>query len=130
MSVHFTKRGACNPIPLQYDQTQSLRGCPLPSGREDSRFKTAIRNRVGNWRWEIFTFSLGTGAFVSILALLRFHDHEPQQWAVGNERFHLTAIVAALAQVAQSALLVPISVVCENQGKREFSLVNFFSLLN
>ncbi len=65
---------------------------------------------IWHWRWEISTFSLGTAAFLAIIALLlQFRDRPPQPLRLGGASVQLTAIIAALAQVAQSSLLVPIS---------------------
>ncbi|KAF2635300.1 hypothetical protein P280DRAFT_473857, partial [Massarina eburnea CBS 473.64] len=78
------------------------------------------RHLLRHWRWEICTFSLGTGAFVSILVLLlRFRDKPLPTLPFGGVSIQLTAVLAALAQVAQSALLVPISV-CIGQLKWEW----------
>jgi hypothetical protein len=67
-------------------------------------------NLVWHWRWEISTFCLGTAAFVAIVALLfNFRNKPAPNMPLGDKRLQLTTIVAALAQVAQSALLVPIS---------------------
>jgi hypothetical protein len=66
------------------------------------------RHLIKHWRWETFTFLLGTAAFTTILALLlQFRDKEIWDWDLSG--IQITAIVAALAQVAQSAFLVPIS---------------------
>jgi hypothetical protein len=69
------------------------------------------RNPFKQWRWEIFTYLLGTSAFVAILVILLSAQHKPpESWVLASEyEVEITAIVAALAQVAQSAFLVPIS---------------------
>jgi len=67
---------------------------------------------VKAWRWEIFTFLLGTAAFAAILGmLLSFKNKEAGEvnLRVSEGHIQVTAIIATLAQVAQSALLVPIS---------------------
>jgi hypothetical protein len=71
-----------------------------------------LRYLFNTWRWEIFTFLMGTAAFASILGmLLSFKNKEA--WSVnlrvGEGEIQITAIIAALAQVAQSALLVPVN---------------------
>jgi len=81
----------------------------VTQGKIEHAHRTS-RSPMWHWRWEIFTFCLGTGAFVSIVALLfNFHNKEAPALPLGEKRIQLTAIIAALAQVAQSALLVPIS---------------------
>ena len=59
------------------------------------------------WRWELFTWSLGTVASLTITALLFcFRDQPVDRW---KSEVQMTAIIAALSQTAQSALLVPIA---------------------
>lgn len=68
------------------------------------------RHLMKQWQWETFTFLLGTAAFATILALLlRARNKPPQQWNLNEFHVQVPAIIAALAQVAQSAFLVPIS---------------------
>jgi hypothetical protein len=63
---------------------------------------------VKHWRWETFTFLLGTAALVTIIALvLQFRNKPFEDWRLRGVQ--ATSIIAALAQVAQSAFLVPIS---------------------
>ena len=69
-------------------------------------------NVVKKWRWEICTFILGTAALAAILAMLLSFKNKPAydvnlRTAAGE--IQITAIIAGLAQIAQSALLVPIS---------------------
>ena len=59
------------------------------------------------WRWELFTWSLGTVASLTFTALLFcFRDQPVDRW---KSEVQMTAIIAALSQTAQSALLVPIA---------------------
>lgn len=56
------------------------------------------------WHWELITWSLGTCAIaVIVLLLCQFKDKPSVRW---NSKVQLSAIVAALSQVAQSALVV------------------------
>lgn len=57
------------------------------------------------WKWEIFTWTLGTIGFLANLILMVISNGMLQkEW---HSRIQITAFVAALAQVSQSALLVP-----------------------
>lgn len=74
------------------------------------RFTTIVRV----WIWEILTWLLSTLAMVSIAALLvSFKDQPKSKW---KAVFELSTIVAALSQVAQSALLVSVAA-CISQLK-------------
>ena len=58
------------------------------------------------WRWELYTWLLGTAGFIANITLLfRFNSVQQQYW---KSSVQITALVAALAQLSQSALLVPI----------------------
>jgi hypothetical protein len=59
------------------------------------------------WRWELYTWLLGTAGFIANIALhFRFNSVQQQYW---KSSVQITALVAALAQLSQSALLVPIA---------------------
>ncbi|KAG9192837.1 hypothetical protein G6011_11571 [Alternaria panax] len=59
------------------------------------------------WRWELLTWLLGTaGLLANITLLIWFNGVQQQYW---NSSVQITAFVAALAQLSQSALLVPIA---------------------
>jgi hypothetical protein len=59
------------------------------------------------WRWEISAWLLGTCAIGSIVALLIVFNNRPlREW---TPRFRPAPAVAALSQVAQSALLFSVS---------------------
>lgn len=59
------------------------------------------------WRWELFTWLLGTVGFAAnIILLLCFDGKRQSQW---RSPVQITTFVAALAQLSQSALLVPVS---------------------
>ncbi|KAF2730568.1 hypothetical protein EJ04DRAFT_409067, partial [Polyplosphaeria fusca] len=68
---------------------------------------TSVRAVVNGWRWELFTWVLGTLGFVATLVLLLHFDGRPQSsW---KSPIQITTMIAALAQLSQTALLVPIS---------------------
>lgn len=59
------------------------------------------------WRWELFTWALGTIAMSLILALLCIYEDRPiTSW---KSKVQISAIVAIFSQVAQSALIVSVS---------------------
>ncbi|KAF2798619.1 hypothetical protein K505DRAFT_267328, partial [Melanomma pulvis-pyrius CBS 109.77] len=59
---------------------------------------------LNEWSWEYFTWTLGSAAVASIVVLLlSFRDKPVSEW---KSKVQITAIMAALAQTAQSALLV------------------------
>jgi hypothetical protein len=59
------------------------------------------------WKWELFTWLLGTaGLLANIILLMRFNGVQQEYW---KSNVQITAFVAALAQLSQSALLVPIA---------------------
>lgn len=111
-----------NPIP---PPSQSPRGAPQdpkmcvpPSPIHDrSLHQQARRGLVLTWKWEIFTWSLGTCAFTAIVVLLlTFKDQPLHSW---KSTVQVTTTVATLSQIAQSALLVPVSY-CIGQLKWEW----------
>lgn len=108
-----TDRSAHDPLPINAPKAPKMSEAKQPrllTEKGSAHPQQEFRYQVWPWRWETLTFSLGTGAFASILALLlKFRDKEPPALPLGNENIQLTAVIAALAQVAQSALLVPIS---------------------
>lgn len=60
---------------------------------------------LSSWRWELFTWLLGTFGFVLIQILILVCSGMFQKdW---HSHVQLTTFVAALAQISQSALLVP-----------------------
>ncbi|XPS90735.1 hypothetical protein M3J09_000168 [Ascochyta lentis] len=70
-----------------------------------TRPRTSLGQLMQTWRWEIFTWVLGTVGYLSNLILVCISDGMLQKnW---HSRIQITAFVAALAQVSQSALLVP-----------------------
>lgn len=59
------------------------------------------------WRWEVFTWALGSVSLALIFVLLfMFRDQTLQQW---KSMVQISTMVGALAQVAHSALLVSVS---------------------
>jgi hypothetical protein len=74
---------------------------PLPSSGKAFRYLAHV------WKWELFTWLLGTvGLLANITLLMRFNGVQQRYW---NSDVQITAFVAALAQLSQSALLVPIA---------------------
>lgn len=80
-----------------------------PSKKErlsQPRKRSSYRSLIHTWRWELSTWLLGTAGFVATLALIiTFNCTEQRIW---HSNIQITAFIAALAQVSQSALLVPI----------------------
>lgn len=67
----------------------------------------SIRFLLLEWRWEIFTWVLGTLALlVIVLLLLVFRGKQLNAWR-GNVQ--ISAVIAIFSQVAQSALIVSVS---------------------
>jgi hypothetical protein len=59
------------------------------------------------WKWELATWLLGMTALGAIIALLILYKDKPlKNWTAD---FRLATTIAALSQVAQSALLVSVS---------------------
>ena len=123
-----TERSAYHPLPLgEGTHPVNTQEVPLVSEKQESRLLTEEKSEhpqreyLRQWRWEIFTFVLGTGAFATIIALLvRFRNNPPPDIPFGSVNIQLTAIIAALAQVAQSALMVPVAS-CIGQSKWQAS---------
>ncbi|EUC35734.1 hypothetical protein COCVIDRAFT_112406 [Bipolaris victoriae FI3] len=66
-----------------------------------------LSTSLRHWKWELATWLLGTTALGAIIALLIVYRDEPlRNWTAG---FSLATTIAALSQVAQSALLVSVS---------------------
>ena len=66
--------------------------------------RTSIGSLVYIWRWELSIWLLGTAGLLANIALLARYN-EQRAW---KSSVQITAFVAALAQLSQSALLVPI----------------------
>ena len=108
-----TKHSAYDPLPVTTPEIQrfsSSQRSPASGDEKGVRPQSDARHLIRHWRWEIATFALGTGAFVSIVALLvRYHEKPAPRLPLGSVNIQLTAVIAALTQVAQSALLVSIA---------------------
>jgi hypothetical protein len=80
----------------------------IPQAQADRTPRSrALGSLMYEWKWEISTWLLGTCAIGSIVALLIVFDDRPlSEW---TPRFRPAPAVAALSQVAQSALLVSVS---------------------
>jgi hypothetical protein len=60
------------------------------------------------WWWEVFTWLIGSAAFITIVALLIVFGNQPlNHWRL--PKIQITTTVAALAQTAVSALIVSVS---------------------
>ncbi|KAF2648544.1 hypothetical protein K491DRAFT_612578, partial [Lophiostoma macrostomum CBS 122681] len=104
------KHTAYNPVPIEVSDDLSISQPPTSSQEKRETSQSGDLYLIRHWRWELFTFALGTGAFVSIIALLfQYHGKAPPILPFGSVRVQLTAVIAALTQVAQSALLVPVA---------------------
>ena len=70
-------------------------------------FSYPVHDLAYTWRWELFTWLLDSAGFIAnIILLVLFDGSRQSQW---KSEVQITALVAALAQLSQSALLVPIS---------------------
>lgn len=59
------------------------------------------------WKWELLTWAIGTATAACIVILFFVFDNRPlSHW---HSRVSIAAIVAALAQVAQSSLMAPVA---------------------
>jgi hypothetical protein len=62
---------------------------------------------VHTWQWELYVWSLGTAGIIAIVALLIcFNGVQQRYW---NSKIQINAFIAALSQLSQSALIVPVS---------------------
>jgi NhaP-type Na+/H+ or K+/H+ antiporter len=76
-----------------------------PDENKPSRPHTSLTQLIYRWKWELFIWFLGTIGLLSILTLISiFNGTSQKDW---HSDIQITAFVAALAQVSQSALLVP-----------------------
>ncbi|KAF3033215.1 hypothetical protein E8E11_000264 [Didymella keratinophila] len=76
---------------------------PTPPKPTPSR--KSLLELMNIWRWEVFTWCLGTLGLLANLILVAISDGPLQRnW---HSKIQITAFVAALTQVSQSALLVP-----------------------
>ena len=92
----------------------SSRDEPTKDRRQPQQRRPFYRELINEWYWELFTWLLGTIAFATIIVLLlRFDNTRVSKW---NFSIQLTSIIAALAHIMQSALLVPVSL-CLGQVK-------------
>ncbi|KAH6860382.1 hypothetical protein B0T12DRAFT_316241, partial [Alternaria alternata] len=65
------------------------------------------RYLVHTWQWELYVWSLGTAGIIAIVALLIcFNGVQQRYW---NSKIQINAFIAALSQLSQSALIVPVS---------------------
>ncbi|KAH7076855.1 hypothetical protein BKA63DRAFT_291604 [Paraphoma chrysanthemicola] len=76
-------------------------------GASTSRKQQKLPLVFVEWRWELFTWALGTIAMSLILALLCIYKDRPlTSW---KSKIQISAVVAIFSQVAQSALIVSVS---------------------
>jgi hypothetical protein len=76
-----------------------------PNPPKLSRPLPSLLQLINIWKWELSTWVLGTIGYSAIVILMIiFNDKLQKDW---HSDVQITAFVAALAQVSQSALLVP-----------------------
>jgi hypothetical protein len=95
-----------NKQPLATDAAVSEGSVSEKDTRGPSQSRS-VRTLLWEWKWEFLTWLLGTGALASLVALLVvFRERSLEDWTLD---IGLATVVAALSQVAQSALLVSVS---------------------
>lgn len=96
--------------PTSDDVTQAsleMQNFDQPNPPKPNRPRTSLLQLMNIWRWELCTWFLGTLGYLANLILVGISDGLLQRdW---HSRIQITAFVAALAQVSQSALLVPMA---------------------
>jgi hypothetical protein len=86
-------------------------GNPEPGGPPSVHYRPPF---YMEWRWELFTWALGTCAVAVIFGLLCWSKDKPlTRW---HSKIQVSTIIAVLSQVAQSALIVSIAA-CIGQSK-------------
>lgn len=76
-----------------------------PPAKQPKSFRSCSVTLLCTWRWELSIWLLGTAGLIANVALLIcFNGVEQRAW---KSNVQITAFVAALAQLSQSALLVP-----------------------
>ncbi|KAH6621937.1 hypothetical protein C7974DRAFT_213694 [Boeremia exigua] len=99
---------AASPRTIQINETQVLLEMQDRSQSDDTtpdRHRTSLLQLFQIWRWEIFSWLLGAIGFLANITLISVSNGVLQKdW---KSDISITAFVAALAQVSQSALLVP-----------------------
>lgn len=99
--------------PPAVDEPSQDLGFTKESVQTRMRFR-AIVKVFRDWRWEIFTWILGTTSLlVIVILLLCFQDKPLSSW---KSDLQITAIIAVFSQISQSAFLVPVSY-CTGQLK-------------
>jgi hypothetical protein len=79
----------------------------LPPRKQPTKGQQSSRYKLLEWRWELFKWALGTSALITVFILLLWFKEKPvSAW---RSNVQMTAIIAALAQTAQSALMVPVA---------------------
>jgi hypothetical protein len=80
---------------------------PMEDTKHQPRPSRSLWTSLRPWKWELATWLLGTTALGAIITLLILYRDKPlKNWTAD---FRLATTIAALSQVAQSALLVSIS---------------------
>lgn len=88
-------------------ESLSKTGTTISEHEESKPHSPGRVHLLRTWRWELFTWLLGTVGFAAnIILLLCFNGKRQSQW---QSPVQITTFVAALAQLSQSALLVPVS---------------------
>jgi hypothetical protein len=76
-----------------------------PDENRPTQPRTSLTQLIHRWRWELSIWLLGTIGLLSTLTLISiFNGTLQKDW---HSDIQITAFVAALGQVSQSALLVP-----------------------
>ena len=98
-----------NSTTVQTLEMEQLNNYPDPDKiplQSSQRTRTSTRNLLHTWKWELCIWLLGTAGLVAnVVLLIRFNGVEQHKW---NSNIQITAFVAALSQLSQSALLVPV----------------------
>lgn len=92
---------------------QEYQSLPSPYAEEMDRKNGQNRSHessgfVKEWLWEVFTWLIGTAAFVAIIVLLVVFRNQPlDHWKL--PKIQITTTVSALAQTAMATLTVSVS---------------------
>ena len=98
------------PSPHQVDDRESsntleMKDITRYNGMKVDRHPTSFFQLMKTWKWEICTWILGSAGYIANLILVGMWNGKLQKdW---NSNIQITTFVAALAQVSQSALMVP-----------------------
>jgi hypothetical protein len=78
-----------------------------PASIQQPNPKAKARLSLIEWRWELFTWALGTATVLTMLLLLiMFKDQPVGRW---NDKVQISATIAVISQLAQSSLTVSVA---------------------